>query len=60
MSVNKKSSAEKPRIGAGAVTSSPAGLLHRVLHTKFHIGWVFLFLTVCIVVLGSLLLLELG
>lgn len=60
MSVNKRKDTEKPRIGAGAVTSSPAGLLHRVLHTKFHIGWVFLFLTVCIVVLGSLLLLEVG
>ena len=59
MSVNKDSNSKKPRIGAGAVTSSPAGLLHRVLHYKFHIGWVFWFLTVCIVVLGSLLLLEL-
>ena len=60
MSFNKKVGAEKPRIGAGAVTSSPAGLLHRVLHKQFHIGWVFLTLTVCIVVLGSLLLLELS
>ena len=51
MSFNKKGSAEKPRIGAGAVTSSPAGLLGRVLRTPFHIGWVFF-------TLGSLLLLN--
>ena len=51
MPVNKKGRVEKPRIGAGAVTSSPAGLLGRLLHTPFHIGWVFF-------TLGSLLLLN--
>lgn len=51
MPVNSKGSSKKPRIGAGAVTSSPAGLLDRLLHTPFHIGWVFF-------TLGSLLLLN--
>jgi len=51
MPVNKRGIAEKPRIGAGAVTSSPAGLLDTLLTTKFHIGWVFF-------TLGSLLLLN--
>ena len=51
MPVKEKGSSKKPRIGAGAVTSSPAGLLGRVLHTPFHIGWVF-------AVLGSLLCLN--
>jgi len=51
MPVNKTTDREKPRIGAGAVTSSPAGLLDRLLHTPFHIGWVFF-------TLGSLLCLN--
>ena len=51
MPVKERGSTEKPRIGAGAVTSSPAGLLDRLLHTPFHIGWAF-------AVLGSLLLLN--
>ena len=51
MSFNKRTSSKKPRIGAGAVTSSPAGLLDTLLTTRFHIGWVFF-------TLGSLLLLN--
>ena len=41
MPVNKTTDSKKPRIGAGAVTSSPAGLLDTLLTTRFHIGWVF-------------------
>ena len=51
MPVKGKSGTEKPRIGAGAVTSSPAGLLDTLLTTRFHIGWVF-------AVLGLLLCLN--
>ena len=51
MPVKEEGSTEKPRIGAGAVTSCPAGLLDTLLTTRFHIGWVF-------VVLGSLLCLT--
>ena len=58
MPVNSKSNAEKPRIGAGAVTSSPAGLVDRLLHTPFHIGWVF-FTLGCLLCLNVVILYKL-
>ena len=41
MSFNKRRSRKNRGFGAGAVTSSSAGLLDRVLHYKFPVRYVF-------------------